>query len=361
MLICAYLLLFFTEAIVKKKWKSLRDYFIRQVRYLEKNPVSKVKSTKEESIINNDNVNKNIGAFKYCLWPLYGKLTFLTDNQSTPIKKNVRLNSEDRTILEEVKNFERQRRDGIETVHYYVSSEDSSSTFDLQQSNQPEIPSLEKAILPKPNLSCVAQLQPLRLKRLTSNSMPNVSQDNESLPNPTHTVTLSSTPQLIVLNPTLSSIQERDPLQEDSNRQEYLKKLKLESGHHDSHVQQNTDDDNENDDLQFFKSLLPFMRAFSLLHKLRVRNEIQSLILGELESVGHKTEYMDCLPHRQFAPPTPVNCRHTPKNIVDFETREEQVLDTISSPVIKEEAEPTEDESELLKVVYEIKSEPEIE
>lgn len=44
----------------------------------------------------------------------------------------------------------------------------------------------------------------------------------------------------------------------------------------------------DNDDLQFFKSLLPFMEKFDILEKLEIRGEMQNLILWKLKSKENK-------------------------------------------------------------------------
>lgn len=44
----------------------------------------------------------------------------------------------------------------------------------------------------------------------------------------------------------------------------------------------------DNEDLQFFKSLLPFMEKFDILEKLEIRGEMQNLILWKLKSKENK-------------------------------------------------------------------------
>lgn len=44
----------------------------------------------------------------------------------------------------------------------------------------------------------------------------------------------------------------------------------------------------DNDDLQFLKSLLPFMEKFDTLEKLEIRGEIQNLIFQKLKSKENK-------------------------------------------------------------------------
>lgn len=331
----------FSELVVKKKWKGLRDYFFRK--------------NSDDFKTNDNDLN-----LKYCLWPLFDRLTFLLENKRDNTNfNNYKMTAEELELLEEVSQHEKRQKSDIETIIFHVPS---SPPADLIPENSTPTPVTLFENEPKQKTtdqSRQCQELPLKIIKPTSNTL---AEKRITQPGTTNKVTLCDPPPLRVFRKSPLIPKKTDsPLTKISTEQSQpppSKKFKP-TPRNDPTESETTSDSESDAELYFFKSLLPFMRALPLENRLLVRNRMQLLILEELEAVRNRDNCIGMTSGATTATLSVCEDRLNPLN--DEDAGFDQQPPPNRPPIVKEELvkEEFEDEQTLLlevgskKIIFE--------